>query len=234
MRREKIIYFVFLTTVIVLACTTASLYLSNNDLNTSSAQEQAKTLATYTFSMETQTRNLVDSFRLYYDYVLQSDQGAQLDENTLIQLESRSFIFLNNEAGSANSVIQIDAVRLSPPDLTKAIKNPYDCVRVYMNVSNTLDYAVKQLDWTTGRLPTEHRQMMNELCHILGAAPTTSNTTLTEISQAFFKIEILCWTNASQNQPSPIIIDTELNWALGNATNLYQNLVTWHNNNPST
>jgi hypothetical protein len=104
----------------------------------------------------------------------------------------------------------------------------------YYNVSEVANYAVAQLDWTTGRLPDEHHRLMYELCHILGAdqyVPTRNNTQLAGISQAFFRV-YLYWGDESNNQPTSIVPNTELEWAPANAMQLYQNLVNWHNQHP--
>ncbi len=235
MRREKIIYSIFLVTVIVLAWTAANFYVMNNDQNIFLVQEQAKVLASYALTMQTQTRNLVNSFRRYYDFVESDLNLPNMTEYTLSELEHRTFILLGSEADSARYVIQTDASRLTGFDLNH-VGNSSAFVDVYLNVSETVNYAVNQLDWAGGRSLSEHQQLMFELCHILGADhDATANTNqLTAISQTFLGIGLLCWNSASQNQPKQPVIDAELAWALGNATQLYQNLVTWHNSSPLT
>jgi len=234
MRREKIIYSIFLVTVIVLAWTAANFYVINNNQNIFLMQEQAKVLASYAFTMQTQTRNLVSSFSRYYDFVESDLNLPNMTEDALSKLEHRSFILLGDEADSARYVIQTDSSRLTGFDLNH-VGNSSAFVDVYLNVSETVNYAVNQLDWATGgRLPSEHNRLMFELCHILGADrnATANITQLTEISQTFLRIALLCWN--SQNQLNPPVIDMELSWALGNATELNQNLVAWHNSNPLT
>jgi hypothetical protein len=233
MRREKIIYSIFLVAVIVLAWTVANFYVMNNNQNIFLVQEQAKVLASFALTMETQTRNVVNSFRRYYDYIESDLNWPNMTENTVSNLEHRSFILLGCEADSARYAIQTDSSFLTGFHLDHA-GNSGAYVNIYANVSETVNYAVYQLDWTTGRSPTEHHRLMFELCNILGADrnATANNTQLTEISQTFTRISSLCWN--SQNQVDPPVIDMELSWALGNATELNQHLVAWHNSNPHT
>jgi len=234
MRREKIVYSIFLVAVIVLAWTVANFYVMNNNQNIFLVQEQAKVLASYALTMQTQTRNLVNSFLRYHDYVESDLNWPNMTEDTLGKLEYRSWILLSYEADNARNAIQTDSSYLMRFDLNHA-GNSSAYVNVYLNVSETVNYAVNQLDWTTGgRSLSEHQRLMFELCHILGAdRNATANTTqLTEISQTFSRISSLCWN--SQNQLNPPVIDMELSWALGNATELNQNLVAWHNSNPLT
>jgi hypothetical protein len=236
MRREKIIYSIFLVAVIVLAWTVANFYVMNNNQNVFLVQEQTKVLASFALTMETQTRNLVSSFSRYYDYIESDLNWPNMTEDTLGKLEYRSWILLSYEADSARYVIQTDSFYLMGFDLNH-VGNSSAFVNVYLNVSETVDYAVNQLDWATGgRLLSEHQRLMFELCHLLGAdRNATANTTqLTGISQTFSRISSLCWNSANQNQPKQPVIDAELAWALGNTTQLYQNLVTWHNSNPLT
>jgi hypothetical protein len=221
-RREKITYSIFLVAVIGLAWTVANLYVMNNNENTFLMQEQTKVLASYALTLDTQTRSLVNSFLRYRDYVEGDQNTPNVTENSLNDLEHRSFILLSYEADSVRDAIETDAFYLMGFDLNHA-GNSSAYVDVYLNVSDTVNYAVNQLDWTTGKLPSEHHRLMFELCDIIGADQ------LTGISETFSRIASLCWN--SQNQLNPPVIDAELRWALGNATQLYQNLVTWHNSN---
>jgi hypothetical protein len=234
MRREKIIYSALSIAVAALALTVANLYVLNNNQNTSLDQEQAAVLSTYAKDLFTQTHDLVQSFRRYYDFTQGDQTMPNMTENTLIMLEYRSFILLNDEANSALDVIQTDTFELSSSAISNR-GNHSAYTDVYNNVSQTVSYAVNQLDWTNGRLmPSEHQRLMYELCHILGAdgMPTENTTQLTQISYAFSTIYALYWNSRSQNQPNQTVIDTELAWALGNSTQLYQNLLNWHNQNP--
>jgi len=234
MRREKIIYSILFVTSILLAWTVANFYVTNSNQNIFLVHEQAKVLASYALTMQTQTRNLVNSFLRYHDYVESDLNWPNMTEDTLSKLEYRSWILLSYEADNARNAIQTDSSYLMRFDLNH-VGNSSAYVNVYLNVSETVNYAVNQLDWATGRrLLSEHHRLMFELCHILGAdRNTTANTTqLTAISQTFSRISSLCWN--SQNQLNPPVIDMELSWALGNATELNQNLVAWHNSNPLT
>jgi hypothetical protein len=234
MQREKIIYSTFLVVVIVLAWTVASFYVINNSQNISLEQEHARVLAMYSKDMWTQTRNLGDFFLRYYQFTEADQNQPNITENFLGMLESRSFTLLNYEARSALDVVKTDSQTLSTFNLDYGAKyTAY--VNAHYNVSVTVEYAVNQLDWTTsGRLPTEHHQLMYGLCHILGADQymATGNTTqLPEISQTFFRL-YLYWDSRSKNQQTSTLLDTELGWAVGNATQLHQNLLDWHNQNP--
>lgn len=234
MRREKIVYSTFLVVVIALALAVANFYVINNGQNISLEQEQARILAMYSKDMWTQTRNLVDFFLRYYQFTEGDQNQPNITENFLSMLEYRSFTLLNYEARSALDIIQTDAQTLSSFDLDHGTK--YTAYGdTYYNVSETVKYAVNQLDWTTsGRLPTEHHRLMYELCHILGAdqyMATGNATQLPEISQTFFTL-YLYRDNRSKSQPTSTVLDTELGWALGNATQLHQNLLNWHNQNP--
>ena len=232
-QREKIIYSTFLVVVIVLAWAVADFYVINNSLNISLEQEHARVLAMYSKDMWTQTRNLVDFFLRYYQFTEGDQNQPNITENFLSMLEYRSFTLLNYEARSALDIIQTDSQTLSSFVLDHGTK--YTAYGdTYYNVSETVKYAVNQLDWTTGRLPTEHHRLMYELCHILSAdqyMATGNATQLPEISQTFFRL-YLYWDNRSKNQQTSTLPDTELGWAVGNATQLHQNLLDWHNRNP--
>lgn len=233
MRREKIIYSTLLVVVIALAWTVANFYVINNGQNISLEQEQARVLAMYSKGMWTQTQNLGGFFLRYHQFTEGDQNQPNITENFLIMLESRSFTLLNYEAGSVRDIIQTNSHALSSFDLAHGAKyTVYD--DAYYNVSETVEYAVNQLDWATGRLPTEHHRLMYELCHILGAdqyVAAGNATQLPGISQTFFRL-YLYWDTRSKGQPTSIVLGTELGWALGNATQLYQNLLTWHNQNP--
>lgn len=233
MGREKVVYSVFSVAVIVLAWAVANFYVASSSQEIFLVREQAKVLASFALTMETQTRNLVDSFLRYHDYTESDLNWPNMTENDLDMLEHRSWTLLSHEAESVRYAVQTGSFYLSGFDLNHA-GNSSAYVDVYMNVSDTIEYAVNQVDWTTGRLPDGHRRLMLELCHILGADRNVTADTdqLTGISLSFSRISSLCWGN--QNQVSTPVIDTELRWALANATELNQHLVAWHNSNPRT
>jgi hypothetical protein len=234
MRREKIIYSVLSIAVVVLASAAANFYVLNNNQNTLLMQEQARVLASYAWLMDIQTSNLFSSFQTYHDFIKADQNTPNMTENSLYLLELRSFTLLSIEADSARTAIQTASTDLMDFDLNNA-GNFSAFVSIYQNVSETIDYAVDQLDQTTGRTLSHHDQLMFQLCHILGADhnATSNITQLTETSQAFFSIFILCSNIANQNQPKPPVIDVQLKWALENATQLNQHRITWHNSIPS-
>jgi hypothetical protein len=233
-RREKIAYSIVLVVIIGLAWTVVNFYVMNNSHDTFLMQEQNKILASYALTVDTQARNLVNSFLRYYDYTKGDQNTPNITEDFLGDLEWRSFILLGDEAHSARYAIETDEFYLMGFHLNHA-GNYSEFVNVYSNISETVNYAVNLLDWTiSGRSPSEHRRVMLELCHILGADrnATSDTTQLITISETFSRIHSLCWNSANQFQPKQPVIDAELTWALGNATQLYQNLVTLHNSNP--
>jgi hypothetical protein len=237
-RRDKIIYSVLLIVIIALAWGVVTLYFVSNSQSISLKQEQARVLAKYAEDMSTQTQFLVNSFLAYYSLTKMDQNQPNMTENVLMMLEDRSFTLLGYEADSVRSIIQSDSteIGLFDEDHGEQYKAYEDA---YYNVSETVIYAVNQLDLTTGRVLSEHYSLMYELCHILGADqynPTGNNTQLTEISQAFLTVYLHYSDLQSGYQPNSIAlntaINTELGWALANATQLYQNLVDWHNLNP--
>lgn len=235
LRREKIIYPALLAAIIVLAWTSANFYTMNNNQDVSIAQEQARILSSYALTINTQTHLLQESFQRYYQYVLGDQNTPNITQNSLYMLQARSFTLLSQEADNALYVIQTDESYLIGFHLDH-VGNFSAFVNVYTNVSETINYAVNQLRWTLGRSPDDHQRMMFELCHILGADynVTADTNQLYGISQIFLTIYVTSWNGANQNSSNLPVNETELEWALGNATELSQHLVTWHNSNPPT
>ena len=232
-RRDKIIFSILLVVIIALALVVVNLYFVSNSQNVSLMQEQAGVLAGYAEDMSTQTQFLVSSFLAYHSLTEMDQNQPNMTENVLSMLEDRSFTLLGYEADSVREVIQLDSATVTSfiADHGEQYKAFEDA---YYNVSETVIYAVDQLDLTTGRVPSEHYSLMYELCHILGAdqyMPTGNNTQLAGLSQAFL-IVYLYLNGQSSYQPNSIALNAELGWALANATQLYQNLVDWHNSNP--
>jgi len=241
-RRNAIIFSVssvLLIVIIGLAWAVVTLNVANGNQSVSLYQEQVRVLGTYARDMVTQTQNLFESFRRYREYT----EGDQLEPNAsgyinfLSALESRSFILLDYEANSAYSVIQANSYSLASFDVNHGMQyRLYD--DVYSNVSETVKYAVDQIDWTrNGRFPSGRSQLMYDLCHILGADAylVNGNTTeLTGITHSYFQIYAY-WNSKSRSQPNDLtneeVLTANLDWAIGNATQLYQNLAEWHNSN---
>jgi len=237
-RRDKIIYSILTIVIIALALVVVNLYAVSNSQNISLKQEQDGVLARYAEDMSTQTQFLVSSFLAYYSLTEMDQNQPNMTYVALSYLEDRSFTLLGNEADSVRNIIQSDSTAISSFDEDHGQQyKTYD--NAYYNVSETVIYAVNQLDLTTGRVLSEHYSLMYELCHILGADqynPTGNNTQLTGISQTFLKVYIYYSDLQSGYQPNSTALNTALNtelgWALANATQLYQNLVDWHNRNP--
>lgn len=188
MKREKIIYPVLLIIIIALASTGAYLYIVNSNQNVSLDQNQAAALERYAEDMYTQTRNLAQSLFRYYEYTQGDQNTPNMTQDFLITLEQRSFILLSYEASSAGDIIQTDSLTLTSFDVNHGPQfRAYD--DAYYNVSETVNYTVNQLDWTNGRLPSEHNRTMYELCHLLGADQyePTGNTTTTRNIQNFLQ-----------------------------------------------
>jgi len=241
-RRNTIVFSIFsilLIVIVGLAWAVVTLNVANGNQGISLYQEQVRVLGTYARDMWTQTQNLIDSFRRYHDDT-QSDQNepnATGYINFLSALEHRSFILLGYEASAVRDVIQADSHALTSFNANYGTQyGTY--ANAYYNVSETVKYAVDQLDWTNGRISSDHNRLMYELCRILGADAclVTGNTTqLTGITQSFFQV-FAYWNSRSESQPSDQTnaetLAVNLDWALGNATQLYQNLVEWHDSNP--
>jgi len=236
-RRNKIIYSILLIVIIALASVVVTIYSVSSSQNISLKQEQAGVLARYANDMSTQTQFLISSFLAYYSLTEMDQNQPNMTENVLMMLEDRSFTLLGYEADSVRSIIQLDSTEVGSFD--EGHGEQYIVFEdAYDNVSETIIYAVNQLDLTTGRVLSEHYSLMYELCHILGADqynPTGNNTQLTRISQAFLTVYLYYSNLQSGYQPNSIAlttaINTELGWALANATQLYQNLVGWHSSN---
>jgi hypothetical protein len=237
-RRDKIIFSIFLIVIIALAWGVVTLYFVSNSQSISLNQKQAEVLARYAEDMSTQTQFLVSSFLAYHDLTEMDQNQPNMTYDVLSYLEDRSFTLLGNEADSVRSIIQLDSGTIGPFDDGQG-EQYKTFVDTYYNVSETVVYAVNQLDLTTGKVLSEHYSLMYELCHILGADQynaTGNNTQLTGISRAFLSVYVALdsYSIASElihYQLNLTLLNTELGWALANATQLYQNLVDWHNLN---
>jgi len=109
---------------------------------------------------------------------------------------------------------------------------------IYENISDTLKYALVQIDWTMlgrGNL-TESYTLLWELYYMLGVDQSENLSGLGGIENSFNLLSIY-WsseyyfilTNGRQKIPSDCPKpETALEWALGNATVLYQQLNEWH------
>ena len=86
-RREKIAYSIVLVVIIGLAWTVVNFYVMNNSHDTFLMQEQNKILASYALTVDTQARNLVNSFLRYYDYTKGDQNTPNITEDFLGDLE---------------------------------------------------------------------------------------------------------------------------------------------------
>ena len=232
MKRTKIAYSLMVMFIVALASTNLYFYFENNNLKSLLEQDRIKELS----EKAADVWSRLGSFEGWYDYCMW-ELNRDLKENVSSEVKNllvgRTETLLDRYSDRVYYDVKNDLKRLWWLD-----EEPSS--RVYDNVSDTVTYALGQVDWATlGRGTNESVTLLWELYYMLGVDQITRAENLSGLRGIEFSFLRLYdyWdreyyfllTNGRDKIPSYLAKpEVCLEWALGNATALYQNLTEWH------
>jgi hypothetical protein len=234
LKREKKVYSIFFIVTFVLAST---VYITAQNAQISLEKEQARELSVEAYAVYSDISKLVGHFYNCYRNIQNIDY--QLSEG-YISNDTRDTLYdttLIDYLGNYYTQFYGQTIEYHMANLAGTI-GPL-LYGVYKNISDTLQYSLDQIDFAwLGRTHNDSHRLLGELYNVLGIYQETQSsnyTALRGIAEPFSEMYIYWEEKAGlllgAKQPEPNIL---FNWAIANATQLYQNLEDWHNNNPLT
>jgi hypothetical protein len=232
MRKDKIVYSLFLMVTVALASTVAFLYINYQDSQRSFEQQSYQAISRQAsrqaYIISADIEDIVS--RVYNAYgEMRYDEGrfgegsisnetrAALQRRTLIDYFPRSAFYEHADTFRDEVIVFSDLLGES----TNAM---------YTNISDAVGYAIDRIDFVA-RLSSDPYRLMGELKDILGIYQRGGN--MEGIANAFHEMgyywNALSYPNypTPGNQPSVM-----LEWAVGNATQMYQALHLWNESIP--
>lgn len=231
-KRIKITYALIAILIVALVITNVYFYLENNNLSSLVRQDRLRRM----WEKAEDVWSHLNSFEgWYYDCMwrLKSDLLQGYSNETEERLIWRTAYLLSKYSDRVRYDVESDLTTLKNSDETSR--------QIYENTSNTVEYALAQVEWAMlGRGDSnESYTLLWELYYILGVDQITMGENLSRLRgiENSFRLLSNYWrseyyfilTNGRQKIPSyypkP---EKALEWALGNATVLYQELTEWH------
>jgi len=234
MKREKVVYSLFLMVTVALASTVAFLYINYQDSRRSVEQESYQTLSRRADMISDDIEDIISRL-----YAANSEMHA--DEYRLSQ---------GGISNETREELQWRTLDTYFPDLFYQRADDFESKMgllcylsgesstMYTNISDTFRYTIVQIlfAWYS-RTPNDAYRLMVELGDITGAYPVGGGghgTPMEGIGHSFRSMSAY-WNALSypNTYPTPTTQPSVmLEWAVGNATQMYQALVVWHENNP--
>jgi hypothetical protein len=234
-KREKLIYSFFLIVTVALASTVAFLYVNLRNSQGSLERELAREMSQKAYTISLDIEKLVGRF--YDCYWNIQDDDYQFAHGYISNVTRDALYYRTLDAYFGSYFPQFYGETVKDDLSSLFYFYPEPTYEVYHNISNSVQYALDQIDFATlARTQNDSHQLIGELYYVLGINQETQSgnwTALRGISEPFSEMCIY-WerqsgslSGTSATQPNVMF-----GWALGNATQLYQDLVVWHNHNP--
>ena len=231
MRREKIVYSLFLIVTVALSSTVAFLYVGYQDSQRSIERESLQTISNQAYFISLDIYDLVSRFNHAHSKI--HDDDYQLAQG-YISNETRDALYWRTFDDYLGDFRQHgDTFETEMNHFYYLLGEPTH--ETYENISDTIRYALAQVDFArTTRTQNESHRLMDELYNILGIYEQDGNWTgMNGIAGSFSEMYVYWhaltnpYPGTSTTQPSVMF-----EWAVGNATRMYQDLLVWHENNP--
>ena len=234
-KREKILYSFFLTVTVALASTVAFLYVNLQNSQASLAQKLALERYQKAYAVFSGIEKLASLYYHCYSTIQDDDYMFAHGSITNETRDELYFRTIHSYFGSYYSPFYDQSVQNNINSLAYLYGEP--TYEEYHNVSDTIQYTLDQIDFATlGRTINESRRLIGELYYVLGIDQVLQGgnwTALRGIAWSFFTMSSYWDTQYVQqsltNATPPIVA---FGWARANATQLYEDLVIWHDSNP--
>ena len=231
-KRTIVAYSLMAIFLVALIATNVYFYLENNNLRSLLRQDCLREMSEKAGDVWSR----VSSFMGWYDdcmWRLQGDLEQDFSNETKERLIWTTAYLLDCYSDG----VAIDVER----DFNRLRRLDEEFYEIYNNVSDTVEYALAQVDWTMlGRADANERvTLLWELYYLLGVDQISrleNFSALRGIAYSFNRLwsywdreYYFLLTNGRITMPSYLTKpEVALEWALGNATALYQELTEWH------